>query len=154
MRSLNNAICTSGDPVSFGCTRYCSITTAFTSLNSSSPSESPCPALLFLPLLRLKMLAHYLHVCHKRFTFSGRRRSMPARRIRLLFGALHQREELVARLFVVAKRAEHRARYRKRILFFDSAHHHAEVPCLDNHSHSLRVQLFLYGVRDLIGEPF
>ena len=29
MRSLNNAICTSGDPVSFVCTRNCSINSGF-----------------------------------------------------------------------------------------------------------------------------
>src|ERR1700730_629245 len=37
MRSLNNAICTSGEPVSFTCARYCSINIDLASLKSSSP---------------------------------------------------------------------------------------------------------------------
>src|ERR1700722_6938609 len=34
MRSLKSAICTSGEPVSFACTRYCSINSDLTSLKA------------------------------------------------------------------------------------------------------------------------
>src|ERR1700691_768215 len=50
MRSLNNAICTSGEPVSRGCVLYCSMTPNLASLNSALPLKRrwPCSYLFFL----------------------------------------------------------------------------------------------------------
>jgi hypothetical protein len=53
MRSLNSAICTSGDPVSFVCTRNCSIIAALASLNATPPQiETPGLPMRSLSLLR------------------------------------------------------------------------------------------------------
>src|SRR6516162_8003182 len=52
------------------------------------------------------------------------------------FVGAHQRQELVARLLVVPERSQHRAGHRLPVLFLHSAHLHAQVPRLNDHSHA------------------
>src|SRR2546425_6719325 len=40
------------------------------------------------------------------------------------------------------------------MLFFDAAHHHAQMLCLDDHAHTLRADLSLDGLGDLARQPF
>ena len=65
-----------------------------------------------------------------------------------------QRKKLRTRFFFLAETAEHRRRDRGRVLFFDTAHHHAEMAGLDDDSDSLRLDDFLNCFRDLRGEAF
>src|SRR5580698_289837 len=59
MRSLNSAICTSGDPVSLVCTRNCSIIAVLASLNATPPQiETPGLPMRSFLFFDLKMLAH------------------------------------------------------------------------------------------------
>src|ERR1700722_346584 len=61
-----------------------------------------------------------------------------------------QRQELVARFFPIAERAEHSAGHRSGVLLLYAAHHDAEVPRLANDAHAHRLDQFLNGLRDLL----
>src|SRR5258708_39731341 len=63
-----------------------------------------------------------------------------------------EREELIARLLVVTKRAEHGASNGLPVLLFNAAHLHAEMAGFDDHANSLRSDFFLDGMRDLAGQ--
>src|SRR5271163_4747929 len=147
MRSLNSAICTSGEPVSFGCVRNCSMTSALTSINSSSPLKRR--ALLYvLCLFNVKNASTY--ACRRKGIFGKSRLppGLPTGRIRRRSGpgVANQRQKFVSRLLVLSKRAQHRAGRRDRILFFHASHHHAQMSSLDDHSYALWRKLFLDGL--------
>jgi len=64
----------------------------------------------------------------------------------------NKREKLVARLLIVAEAAEHSARHRLAVLFFDAAHLHAQVTRFNDHANAFRADFFLNGRGDLAGE--
>src|SRR5690349_16023808 len=77
MRSLSNAICTSGDPVSRGCVLYCSITPILSSFTHPSP-EATCPALR-LSLLRLyEPSTRFFHSQQENSSTRGLRQGLPS----------------------------------------------------------------------------
>src|SRR3989304_133622 len=73
---------------------------------------------------------------------------------KLRFGmADDQGEEFFPRLLLLSEAAEHGAGNRLRMLLLDPAHHHAQMPRLDDHSHSLGANLFHQGLRNLRRQP-
>src|SRR4029077_5999616 len=160
MRSLNNAICTSGEPVSFGCVRNCSITSVFASISSPLPLKNRAPALL-ISSSTLKIVAHrmqgaksfYRESCSHGGGFTVcATPSIQAAPHSSRFAVIYQRQELVTRLFVLAKGSQHRARHRRGVLFFHTAHHHAQMPRFNYNSHPFRRQFLLNRFRDLAGQ--
>src|SRR5207247_3834579 len=61
-------------------------------------------------------------------------------------------EELLPRLRVVLERSADRARDRLRVLFFDAAHHHAEVIRFDDDADARGLKHFVQGTGDLFRE--
>src|SRR5260370_33990128 len=68
--------------------------------------------------------------------------------------SLYQREEFVARGLVFAEAAEHRAGDGAGVLFFDAAHHHAEMLSLAQHTDAARGNSVGDGGSDLLGQTF
>src|SRR5438552_1129427 len=66
----------------------------------------------------------------------------------------NEREKFIARLFVVAKRAEHRAGNSLAVLLFHAAHLHAKMARFDNDADALRRDLFFDRARNLAGHAF
>src|SRR5689334_14866792 len=64
----------------------------------------------------------------------------------------HESQKLVPG-FLLLEFAEHRTCDRARMLFLDTAHHHAEMLCLDNHSHAQRIQHLQQTLSDLLCQP-
>src|SRR5580700_2156214 len=105
MRSLNNAICTSGEPVSFACVRNCSINSALASIN------------LPLPLNRRALLyALVSSSITKNASTEALQLKANFRSARVFLWAksgllrIDKRQKFVARLLVFAKRSQHGAR--------------------------------------------
>src|ERR1700741_1677963 len=99
------------------------------------------------------MASDCVRVEHRRWiqaSSGGRRisaaktRDFPGAWLALVF-VPYQREEFVAGLFVIAEFSEHRAGHRLTVLFFHSAHLHAQVAGLDDHAETLRGDLLLTG---------
>jgi len=65
-----------------------------------------------------------------------------------------QRQKLRARFFLVAEHAKHCRCNSGGMLFFHSAHHHAEMAGFNYHAHSLWLNDFLDGLGKLRGQPF
>src|SRR5665213_1489825 len=72
---------------------------------------------------------------------------------RRTIATLHQPQELVSRLGIVAKTTAQRARDRCRILLLHTAHHHAKVGGLDYHTNSSWLQYVADGFGNLLREP-
>src|SRR5712692_10066244 len=102
MRSLNRAICTSGEPVSFAWVRYCSINPDLASLNSLP--LAPCTQHSFVFILAVKSLSQRLR--------GGKYLSaLPVARVPrapeagLSLARADERKEFIARLLVLAENA-------------------------------------------------
>src|ERR1700676_2945018 len=63
----------------------------------------------------------------------------------------YQRKKLIACLFIVPERPQHRAGHCLPVLLFHSAHLHAQMPRLDDHAHAFRTDLALNRFRNLAG---
>src|SRR5208282_6558638 len=63
-----------------------------------------------------------------------------------------QGQEFGSGFLFVAEAAEHGRRYRRRMLFLDASHHHAEMPGLDDHADALGIDSVLDGLGDLRGQ--
>src|SRR5580704_17485294 len=121
------------------------------------PPETSCPALCSWSLFDFKMLT-YSDCCTKGFSAADGR-AMFARgglaaslSRRLRPWRIDQREEFVAGLLVFAEVAQHGARGRGGVLFFDAAHYHAEMAGFDDDADAGRVEFLLDGGCDLAGE--
>src|SRR5260370_32057085 len=68
--------------------------------------------------------------------------------------SLYQREEFVARGLVFAEAAEHRAGDGAGVLFFDAAHHHAEMLSLAQHTDAARGNGVGDGGSERLGHAF
>ena len=64
-----------------------------------------------------------------------------------------EREEFGARFFLGAEATQHRRRYRRRMLFLDAAHHHAQMSRLDDNADALRLDGVLDGFGNLGSQP-
>src|ERR1700691_762198 len=82
-------------------------------------------------------------------TVADRAHASQATRSRLPY----QRKDLRPRLFL-AEASHHGAGHRRRILFLDSTHHHAQVAGFNHHAHALRRNRFLNRIGNLPRQPF
>lgn len=62
-----------------------------------------------------------------------------------------ERQELIARLLVMAESSEHRAGNGLPALFLDATHLHAQMTSFHNHTHALRSNLLLNRLGNLAG---
>src|SRR5260370_21899191 len=64
-----------------------------------------------------------------------------------------QRQKFLAGLLLITKGAQHGRSYRRRVLFFHSAHHHAKMPRLDHNPNALWLDRALDALGDLRRQP-
>src|ERR1700722_4617154 len=69
-----------------------------------------------------------------------------------LWAGLHQREELGARVLLLED-SDHSRGHGRGVLLLHPPHHHAQVPGLDHHAHSLGINRILNGIGDLPCKP-
>ena len=71
-----------------------------------------------------------------------------------ILSPVDQGEEFAAHLFVRTESAEHGGRDHFRILFFNTAHHHAKMLTFENDSHAFRIHALHYRFGDLFCKFF
>src|SRR5690348_14384703 len=64
-------------------------------------------------------------------------------RLNAVWTLANKGEEFSARFLLFAEAAQHGRGDRRRVLFLDTAHHHAEMPGLDDNTDTLRLNYFL-----------
>src|ERR1022692_2763071 len=65
-----------------------------------------------------------------------------------------QRQEFGSCFLFAAEATEHGRSYRRRMLFLDATHHHAQMPGLDDNADALGLDGALDGLRNLRGQAF
>src|SRR5208282_2197088 len=92
--------------------------------------------------------------CRAALGLDGPRAAVPTRAYKLnAVGALaDQGQEFGSCFLFVAEAAKHGRGYRRRMLFLYAAHHHAEMPGLDDHADALGLDGVLDRLGDLRGQ--